>query len=350
MSSGNYSVTAYDKLGCKAGIPNIFIPYVNINVDLTLNILKENKCYLEKNGQIKAKINNGAQPFDYNWSQGIQYFSNNTVDTISLLPAGSYQLTITDKDGCTGVSNTISFVEKPVFSYTTDIVSNNTCNTDSSGQIRITIAGGNAPFDVSWNEGKYNGREISGLPNGIYTGIVRDKDDCLLNILPIPISSISDIKIDSVIKNDADHTSSGEICVTLSGGQAPYDLLWDYENDKSACLSNLKQGEYKITIKDQLNCIVNQTFIVQNTSNTLELPKQKIALYPNPSSSYINILAENAIQSLKVFDYKGLLMLKLNTNNKSELLDINISDLPAGLYYIEAEHYPLISRIKLIKL
>ena len=349
MSSGNYSVTAYDKLGCKAGIPNIFMPYVNINVDLALDVLQENKCYLEKNGQIKAKINNGAQPFDYNWSQGIQYFSNKTVDTISLLPAGNYQLTVTDKDGCTGVSNTISFVEKPIYSYTTDIVSNNACNTDSSGQISVSIAGGNAPIDVSWNNGKYEGPEITSLPNGIYSGIIRDKDDCLLNILPIAISSTSDIKINAEIKNDADQTSSGEICVILSGGQAPYDLLWDYENEKSACLSNLKQGEYQITVKDQLNCIVNQTFIVQNTSNTLELVKQKIALYPNPSSNYINIISDHTIQSLKVFDYKGLLMLKLNTNNKSELLEINISELPAGLYYIEAEHYPLISRIKLIK-
>ena len=27
LISGNYSVTAYDKLGCKASIPNIFIPF-----------------------------------------------------------------------------------------------------------------------------------------------------------------------------------------------------------------------------------------------------------------------------------------------------------------------------------
>jgi len=350
MVSGNYSVTAYDKLGCKAGIPNIFIPYININVEIALDVLKENKCYLDKNGQIEAEIENGVQPYDYNWSQGLQYFSNKSIDTISLLPAGIYQLTVTDKDGCTGVSNFISFVERPVFSYNTKHVSNNTCNGDSSGQIRIFISGGNVPIDVSWNDGLYKDLEISGLPNGVYSGIISDSDDCLLNISPINISSTSDIKISAVIKNDVDQTSSGEICVTLSGGQAPYQILWNIENKNSTCLSNLTPGEYQVTVTDQLNCTVVQSFIVQNISNTTEVNTQKIKLYPNPSSNYINILSEYPIQSLKVFDYKGLLMFKLNAIKESELMEIDIVELPRGLYYIEAEHFPLISRIKMIKI
>ena len=235
MASGNYSVTAYDKLGCKAGIPNILIPFVNINVDVSLITVKENKCYLDKNGQIISKIENGAQPYDYNWSHGVQYFSNKPLDTISSLPAGLYKLTVTDKEGCTGVSNAILFSEKPTFKYTTEKVVNNKCNTDSSGQIIINISGGKNPIEIFWLDGLYTGFDIKNLPNGLYTGTITDAEGCLIYISSINLTSASDIKINAEIKNDENQTSSGEICISISGGQAPYRFSWSNGAENTNC-------------------------------------------------------------------------------------------------------------------
>jgi MAM domain, meprin/A5/mu/SprB repeat/Secretion system C-terminal sorting domain/Putative metal-binding motif len=350
MASGNYSVTAYDKLGCKAGIPNIWIPFVNITVDVSLVSSKDNKCYLDNNAQIISEIENGAQPYDYNWSHGVQYFSNKPMDTISSLPAGLYKLTVTDKEGCTGVSNVILFTEKPVFKYTTEKVVNNICNTDSSGQIKLNISGGKNPIEIFWLDGLYTGIDIKNLPNGMYTGTITDAEGCLLNISSINLTSASDIKITTEIKNDENRTSSGEICVSISGGQAPYRFSWSNGAENTNCLTNLMAGVYQVTITDQLNCTVYKTFTVQNLSSTAEVNKQKIKLFPNPTGNYFNIISENPVPAVKIFDYKGLLVKCIAINSKSEMNDIDISDLPNGLYIIEAGNHPNTSYLKLIKI
>ncbi|HRO74358.1 MAG TPA: hypothetical protein PK611_11840, partial [Saprospiraceae bacterium] len=110
-------------------------PFINSPVDIQLNLLKDNTCYKESSAVIEADVLNGAPAFDYNWSHGKQYFKQIQKDTIHHLSAGIYTLTITDSNGCTGVSNVIKIPEKPEFSYNVTTITDNICESDTSAQI-----------------------------------------------------------------------------------------------------------------------------------------------------------------------------------------------------------------------
>lgn len=350
LMSGNYSVTAYDKLGCKASIPNIFIPYINVPVEITVDVLQENTCFNEMKGKVSSQLANGLPPFDYNWSHGIQYFKSNTTDTISSLPAGNYTLTITDSSGCVGVSNTVTLAERETFNYSVAEIINNNCNTDSTGKIKVFVSGGVSPIGILWNGGLYSGKEINHLPNGVYTGVIQEANGCRIDITPIIISSVSDIILTATIKNDSDQTSSGEICLTPSGGQAPYQINWNIPGDHSNCLDNLAQGIYQTTVTDQLNCTSNQTFIIQNISFIIEQSNENIRIFPNPAENLINIISDDNIQKIKLSDTKGSLIETIKILNKSTTESIDISQLPRGLYFLEVELFTISKRFKLIKL
>lgn len=65
-----------------------------------------------------------------------------------------------------------------------------------------------------------------------------------------------------------------------------------------------------------------------NSDNTLKI-------YPVPASSYIMIEAEN-IKKIKIFDAKGCLVKKISVSSSSNI-KIDISDLPSGVYLVEAK-------------
>lgn len=333
LNSGNYNVTSYDKFGCKASIPNIFLPSVNDEVKIQLNLIKDNTCYNDKKAEISFKTENDKTPFDYNWSFGSQYFSNAKSDTIKSLPAGLYIVTITDNKGCTGVSNSILIQEKPIYFYTVASVKNNICHNDTSGSIKINISGGSPPYGVLWNGGLFSGQDINRLPSNTYEGIIADSKGCKLYILPIKIVSSGNIRLESSITHDVNNGRKGKICISLSGGVAPYQWVWSYANSKDTCISNLAAGTYSVTITDGSGCISIHDFKVENLTNTLDLEHRKVSIYPNPSSEEINIESRVTIKRIKIQTIDGFMLYSIDNINNTNV-KTNVSDLKSGLYII----------------
>ena len=60
------------------------------------------------------------------------------------LPSGFYEVTVTDTNGCTFVTNTTVFVSAPLSD--TLIVTDNLCFGESFGIIDATISGGTIPY------------------------------------------------------------------------------------------------------------------------------------------------------------------------------------------------------------
>ena len=94
----------------------------------------------------------------------------------------------------------------------------------------------------------------------------------------------------------------------------------------------------QITI-DPKNYIVNKVGTIITSENLNILPT--FSIYPNPSSDKIYITGLNTKSEIKFFTITGKLIKSLETQN-----EINISDLPKGVYIIELNDY----KQKLIKL
>lgn len=87
----------------------------------------------------------------------------------------------------------------------------------------------------------------------------------------------------------------------------------------------------------EINNVDNGTELWKITSNTLStknINEEKISIYPNPTSSILNINFSNSdtIKSLKLYDLKGQDMI-LNFNRHTNTIDIN--NLAKGLYLLK---------------
>lgn len=65
---------------------------------------------------------------------------------------------------------------------------------------------------------------------------------------------------------------------------------------------------------------------------TSESPMDRIRLYPNPVSDYIQIETQKDINSVKISDAEGKIILSESPKKKNH--KINLQKLPAGIYYI----------------
>ncbi len=349
LRSGNYSVTAYDQLGCKASIPNIFIPYKNIPIIATLNLVQDNKCFSDTMGIIAAEVANGKNPFDYNWSLGLQYFKNIKRDTISSLASGKYTLTITDADGCTGVSDTITIEDQKSFTYAVTDLKNNICHGDSSGAIAISIQGGIPPIGVLWNGGLFSGSQINNLPTGNYEGVAIDANDCTLVISTIVISSESDIKMEAEIVNERDNMQNGKICLNVLGGKAPYTYKWSNSGLSQRCLENLTAGTYQVTVTDANECNIYTSFIVESVVESKEQVSTPVQIFPNPASENVLITAETDITSVDILQTDGLSVISMKNIHGSKTI-IDLMPLSAGNYFIKVKTQTITKYFRLIKI
>ncbi|MBK8626468.1 MAG: T9SS type A sorting domain-containing protein [Saprospiraceae bacterium] len=330
LMSGNYDVTAYDVAGCKASIPNIMIPFVNISIPIELELINDNLCYKDSKAKISSTISYGQPRYDYNWSHGLQYFNPSDQDTIENLPAGKYQLSITDADGCFGFSNVVNIEEKAPFYYNIQSIKDNICQDDSAGFISLNINGGALPLGISWNGGLYAGPEIKHLPNGIYQAQIVDKQNCTLAVLPITIHSESDIFLYPDITPDKNNNSLGKICINPVGGQLPYNIRWSNGTTDLLCIQNLPKGRYHVTITDGLGCIKEETFLIEDVSALKDEYPNIIGIYPNPASEYLNIQSNSPLKEIKLININGK-YLKSFYNVHGQ---IPIQDLIDGIYLL----------------
>jgi len=334
LLTGNYSVTSYDKLGCKASLPNIFVPYVNDDLGVSLSVLQENRCTDKPEGIIAAGISKGDPQYDFNWSQGEQYFTTSRTDTLTQLAGGVYQLTVTDRTGCTGVSNSVTIPVLPPFYYKVDTVILNRCNSDSNGVISVSITGGTKPWSVTWNNGMYSGTNIQGLANGMYSGLVQDSLGCTLMILPVTVSSESDIKINATVVPDTNLSASGKLCVFFTGGKPPYRYSLNALLRDELCTDNLPSGNYDVKVTDSYGCESMGTYVVENISDITHVEEDRFALYPNPADGQVFISGPEGIKKLEVFSVDGKLVLQKQVQNNSKHADIETSSLLPGIYLI----------------
>ncbi len=104
---------------------------------------------------------------------------------ISSLPAGTYAISVTDENGC--IKTASATITQPAVLAATASPTNVLCN-GGSGKVTLTITGGTAPYDITWdgpaaNDGTSNnqasGYMISSLPAGTYAISVTDDNGCI---------------------------------------------------------------------------------------------------------------------------------------------------------------------------
>jgi hypothetical protein len=331
LKTGDYSVTAFDQLGCKSNNLLINVPTYNVDLNLSTTILQDNKCAGDKDGKISLSIQNGAIPFDINWSDGRQYIKSSKYDTLTQLIGGRYSVTVTDQEGCISVEDSIIIHQYDQITYTIQDIIQNQCATDQKALIVVGISGGKPPFDINWNNNQKSGTFLFNLSNGKYQAKITDDNGCLDSISTILLVPKSDIKAISIITHTVPNQSIGKICLTIEGGKEPYRVLWSNNKLDHLCIEELAKGTYYTTITDDLGCEVIDTFVIESISSSFDFDlSNQIVIYPNPSYNKVYIKSDKVkISEVSVRTSTGQI---IYDSHNTEQLAIDISFLPSGVY------------------
>lgn len=333
LASDIYSVVVFDEKGCKYNVGSIFVPYENKSLNVLSEIITSNQCFNDQKAEIKTNVFSGKPPYDFNWSNGTQNILNSSQDTLFLLSSGTYAVTVTDSDGCTGQSDVleIPFIN-PIFYQITEILTNN-CAKDSLGKISVSVSNTQGPFEIRWNNGGV-GETISRLPNGIYSGIIEDSVGCFHQILPVEISSVSNLNIWVDIKHATSGLPNGEVCFFISGGITPYEITWDdrITNYNVFCAKELPDGEYVATITDGLLCTQEVTFTIEKSSS-LEIQEEHHNLFtPNPVSTILYSKKDFTNDEINIFNIHGKIVYLKPSGQKSDY--ISVGQWESGMYLV----------------
>jgi gliding motility-associated-like protein len=247
LPAGTYTVNITDANGCTfVNTANISQPQAALNSSINGTI--DVSCFGGTNGIVDLSVSGGTLPYTFVWSNG------ETTEDISNLTAGTYNVSITDANGCT-TSASVTIGEPaaaltPAISSTVQI----NCFGDETGSIDLNVTGGTAPYSFSWNTGDTT-EDIDSLFSGTYVVIVTDANGCeataatTLSQPNAPLLALATVT-SNVFCNGG---SNGAIDVTVNGGTAPYSFVWN-NGETTEDISGLSTGTYIVTIMDASGC------------------------------------------------------------------------------------------------
>lgn len=244
--SGTYFVKVSNEFNCfnsDTMIVSVFLkPTVNLGPDT--NICLGNSMTL----------NAGNGFSDYLWN------TTSSSSAISVISGGTYIVTVTNADGCTD-ADTIFINQNPALSAgasSTDVK----CYGMNDGFSTISANGGTFPFSYLWSNGQTSPTATL-LVNGIYSATVTDSKGCA-SVVTIFIDEPEQLVINSTITEPvcAD-VNDGKIDLSVNGGTLPYSYNWS-DGNLSEDNDSLASGNFSVTISDNNNCIINQSFIINS--------------------------------------------------------------------------------------
>jgi hypothetical protein len=179
----------------------------------------------------------------YQWSNG----SSNSEITVG---AGTYTLTVTDENGCTGTVQATVTAFNPI--NLNMVGANNMC-TANAANAQVFASGGAGGYTYLWSNGATTSL-INGLPSGIYQVTVTDSFGCTASN-SVTVQSIENPPSVSLTTEDATcyGLENGNLTSTVSGGYPPYTYLWN-TGATTPDLENIPAGIYTLYVVDQQGC------------------------------------------------------------------------------------------------
>ncbi|MFY0591611.1 PKD domain-containing protein [Roseivirga sp.] len=250
----DYTVTATDANGCAIN-ETITITEPSAPLSNTATVV-DISCFGGSDGSIVLNPTGGTAPYSYSWNTG------STNKDIFGLSDGSYQVTITDANGCQVIENYT--INMPTALLVSGSQTNVLCNGSPTGAIDLLVSGGTGPYSYSWSNGETT-EDLASITAGTYNVTVSDARGCAINrsfTITEPLAlNVTDNIVDVACFGDAD----GSIDVSVSGGIGPYSYAWS-NGETTQDLFNISGGTYVLIITDGNACQQTFTYTVDEPS------------------------------------------------------------------------------------
>lgn len=247
LCGGTYDILLTDAGGCTS-TSQVTLSEPN-PLSVTIGIT-DATCFGQCNGMMNSIPAGGTGPGSYNYSWTPAVGGN--VPLVTNLCAGSYDLTITDGNGCILDTNGIVVGAPTPVTIDNVVTVDETCGGDCTGSITINATGA-SQFSIDGIT--YSGNNVfSSICAGNYTVYAQDVNGCSSNdqatiLGPTPVQVVANGSTTICIGQSTPLTSVG------SGGVGNYTYAWDNSSTtQNINVSPTNTQSYCVTATDGNGC------------------------------------------------------------------------------------------------
>lgn len=280
ISAGSYSVVVTDQNGCS---DSAVVTVNNINgVNASAGSVTNLSCFNSNNGTAVVNASGGNGPYSYNWQPNVS-----VTDSASGIPAGNYQVTVVDADGCSSTV-TLSVTQPQALLLAAAATDSSLC-TGQGTQVAAVANGGTPGYTYTWNPGALNGnlQNISPVATTTFTAYVTDANGCsdsttiTISVDPVPVPLFT-----------ADTVSGcAPLCVNFSDASTGPVSYWNWDfgdgntsssQDPSYCYTD--PGNYTVTLNAVTGAGCTGTIVMNNFISVFAVPSAAFVSSPQPAT------------------------------------------------------------------
>ena len=260
IGQGTFAIVVTDANNCPFPVSGIEVADdVTKNFSVQLTISDSSACN-NASGTIIASITDGLAPFSFQWMDQNDQPIAGDDETISMLAAGNYALTVTDANGCTAAASILmSDRQNPVLTVSSIIASPIGA---ANGSVQFSASGGTGePYTFSL-EGQSNQAGLfTGLAPGSYSATAIDRLGCPAEPVSFVVSGTDQLQLSilSTIPATCSSAANGQAQLSASGGIAPYTFSWN-GNSGDPFRDDLLAGAYQVIVTDAIDSKDTVTF------------------------------------------------------------------------------------------
>ena len=261
LAPGNYQIIVQDASGCQASSAIIIVEPAPL---VLVPSITGTTCS-NANGAISINANGGTSPYQFSSDNGNTY---QTSSNFSNLNAGSYNIVVSDANGCTSaMAAVVTDAPSPVINAVN--VNDLTCNGSGDGAVTINTAGGTTPLQFSIDNGNsyLPATTFNSLSAGTYQILIQDANGCTASSSAI-VTEPAAIVASAATVNANCGQADGSASINASGGigALQYSINNGVSYQSSSQFAFLTSGNYTVIVQDANGCTVSVSATVNSNA------------------------------------------------------------------------------------
>ncbi len=317
-ATGNNSVTMTD--------------YITFGETPALTMFMTQETATGFDGTATVNITGGQSPYSILWSN-----SESDLEIITGLNAGGYCVTVTETYGCSAtdcVDVTSVVLNPPLANFTAD-------ETEDCGSLTVSFTdlSTNSPTSWEWNFGdgttsneQNPTHEYNNSGSYIVSLTVENTDgndylemDSYITVFEEPVLTFV------VTPESGVEMCDGQIEMTITGGNAPYDITWS-NSLTTTTIEDLCAGLYSVVVEDVNDCMSTEVVEVTVSTAISDVDDLTVEIYPNPTNGKFTVKTGFIADEISIIDALGRTVAIESVSNNEVEIDV---ELQPGIYIIK---------------
>jgi len=246
---------------------------------------------------------------DYEFGEDDQVYS--TVSQFGIPESGDYTFYLRDSDGCIdSITTKVEVYGKPELEI--QILKEALCE-DAVGEVSLTGIAGKEPLSYAIKGEAFTSAVTYGnLSSGVTTFVVQDSTGCMTE-WDVDVPSTPNVRIENLAAEQlfcGDVLSAVEFTPAGGTGTRAY-IITDSDGNLVDESEGLIEGQYRLTVKDELGCEISELIVVQKEECQMYIPTIFDPLAEGEDKTFrigVPDASEFFIKSFQIFDRWGNLI------------------------------------------